>query len=74
MLLHHINIFAILFVLCINIRSTFIRRQFMRGTDPIKSTWVYPNIVKLIILLLLLISLNQFYYYSIKLGLLFLFR
>lgn len=22
--------------------SQLIRRQFMRGTDPIKSTWVYP--------------------------------
>jgi len=22
--------------------SPLIRRQFMRGTDPIKSTWVYP--------------------------------
>ena len=60
MLLHHINIFAILFVLCINIRSTFIRRQFMRGTDPIKSTWVYPNIVKLKILILLLINILKY--------------
>ena len=32
------------------ILGTLIRRQFMRGTDPIKSTWVYPNIVKIIIL------------------------
>jgi len=46
----------------------------MRGTDPIKSTWVYPNIVKLIILLLLLININQFCYYSIKLESLFYFR
>jgi len=34
------------------ILGTFIRRQFMWGTDPIKSTWEYPNIVKLIILFL----------------------
>jgi len=24
------------------------RRQFMRGTDPIKSTWVYPNLIPVI--------------------------
>jgi len=25
--------------------GTIARRQFMRGTDPIKSTWVYPNLI-----------------------------
>jgi hypothetical protein len=24
--------------------GTIARRQFMRGTDPIKSTWVYPKL------------------------------
>jgi hypothetical protein len=26
-------------------RGTMARRQFMRGTDPIKSTWVYPKLI-----------------------------
>ena len=25
--------------------GTIARRQFMRGTDPIKSTWVYPKLI-----------------------------
>jgi hypothetical protein len=25
--------------------ETFAIRQFMRGTDPIKSTWVYPKLI-----------------------------
>jgi hypothetical protein len=27
------------------VRGTMARRQFMRGTDPIKSTWVYPKLI-----------------------------
>jgi len=27
------------------ILGTMTRRQFMRGTDPIKSTWVYPKLI-----------------------------
>jgi len=26
-------------------RGKMTRRQFMRGTDPIKSTWVYPKLI-----------------------------
>jgi len=30
----------------INLKGTIARRQFMRGTDPIKSTWVYPKSIR----------------------------
>jgi len=30
----------------INLKGTIARRQFMRGTDPIKSTWEYPKSIK----------------------------
>ena len=26
-------------------QETFASRQFMRGTDPTKSTWVYPKLI-----------------------------
>lgn len=26
-------------------RETVTSRRFMRGTDPIKSTWVYPKLI-----------------------------
>ena len=28
-----------------SLEGTIARRQFMRGTDPIKSTWVYPKLI-----------------------------
>jgi len=29
-----------------NLKGTIARRQFMRGTDPIKSTWEYPKSIR----------------------------
>jgi hypothetical protein len=33
--------------------KTVVSRRFMRGTDPIKSTWVYPKLIS-----------NSYYLYS----------
>ena len=33
--------------------ETVVSRRFMRGTDPIKSTWVYPKLIS-----------NSYYLYS----------